>query len=73
MNEARGAVRVAALNECIYAVGGRSEADNALSSVEVFDPVSNSWSFIKAMKTARVGAGLSLASLPTSPPPRNRS
>ena len=58
MNEARGAVRVAALNQCIYAVGGRSETDAALSSVEVFDPVSNAWTFVKPMHTARVGAGL---------------
>jgi hypothetical protein len=35
MNEARGAVRAAALNHRIYAVGGRSETHAALSSVEV--------------------------------------
>ena len=59
MNEARGAVRVAALNRCIYAVGGRSETDNALSSVEAFDPATNTWTFVKSMQTARVGAGAS--------------
>ena len=61
MNEARGAVRVAALDRWLYAVGGRSETDAALSSVEQFDPVANSWKFVKSMHTARVGAGASRA------------
>ena len=43
MNQAREAM-TASLNGKIYAIGGRGSSGNPLSSVEIYDPVTNSWS-----------------------------
>lgn len=57
MNERRYKLSVVACNNKIFAVGGasRSTQDNfttkiALSSVEVYSPETNSWSFVQSMQ-----------------------
>ena len=43
---------VAALNGKIYAVGGY-DGSSFLKSVEVFDPMTNKWSYVSSMKVTR--------------------
>lgn len=40
----------------IYVFGGKDDSDNNLSSVEVYDPISNSWSYKSSMDTDRNSA-----------------
>ena len=43
---------VAALNGKIYAVGGY-DGSSTLNSVEIFDPITNKWSYASPMKVGR--------------------
>ena len=45
MNTPRAMHSVAVLNGKLYAIGGYSNIDDYLKSVEVYDPVSDRWSF----------------------------
>ena len=46
------------LNGLVYAVGG-CDSWNCLSSVEVYDPARDTWSFVAPMSTPRRGSGVS--------------
>ena len=49
---------VTVLNGLVYAVGG-CDSWNCLSSVEVYDPARDVWSFVAPMATPRRGSGVS--------------
>ena len=60
MNEAREAT-TAILNGKIYAIGGRGSSGNPLSSVEIYDPVINSWSNgVSLPSSVEFGAGVAV-------------
>jgi hypothetical protein len=42
---------------CIYALGGRTESDNGLTSVYMYAPKSKKWSSVAAMPVGRADAG----------------
>jgi N-acetylneuraminic acid mutarotase len=54
MNEVRSSHAVCALDGHIYAVGGCDYDVYALSSVERYDPATNSWTLVSPMQSARV-------------------
>ena len=47
---------VAAFNNGVYAAGG-CDSWNCLNSVEVYNPITNSWTFVAPMTTPRRGCG----------------
>src|SRR5260370_41528779 len=55
MPTARDGLAAAAVNGKIYAIGGLGVSLNRLSTVEVYDSSSNSWSTMASMPTARAG------------------
>jgi hypothetical protein len=50
---------VCSMDGLVFAVGG-CDAWNCLSSVEVYDPQTDVWTFAKGMITARRGCGLAV-------------
>lgn len=57
MPSCRDTFNTAVIDGKIYAIGGNISSDNnkALSSVEIYSPLSNSWSSIAPLNTPRVG------------------
>ena len=53
MNETRWGASAVECNEMIVVAGGWSRSDQLLKSVEIFDPFSNQWTFIKPMTKGR--------------------
>ena len=53
MPEPRYCMGVSSLGGLLYIVGGRSPRAGTLSSVQRYDPASNSWSTVAPMSTAR--------------------
>merc|ERR1719481_1733854 len=58
MNTGRTSVGVAVLNGKIYAVGGCTEAQQHLSSVECYDPELDVWSPVADLSVPRAGPGV---------------
>jgi len=58
MNTGRASVGVAVLNGKIYAVGGCTEAQQHLSSVECYDPELDVWSPVADLSVPRAGPGV---------------
>lgn len=50
---------VGAMNGYVYAVGG-CDSWNCLSSVEKYDPATNTWSVVSSLNTARRGCGVAV-------------
>jgi kelch-like protein 2/3 len=46
------------LNGRIYAAGGQNPSSGALATAEVYDPLTDTWTAIAAMSTARYGLSL---------------
>jgi N-acetylneuraminic acid mutarotase len=58
LNTARNAFAATVANGKIYAIGGQGptiDIDTALASVEIYDPVANTWSAGKPMPNGRYG------------------
>jgi len=58
MNTGRDSIGVAVLNGKIYAVGGRTEVQHHLSSVESYDPELDVWSPVADLSVPRAGPGV---------------
>jgi len=57
MPEPRADPGIAVVNDKLYAIGGLSNDGDALSSVEVFDPVAGSWIQLPDMAECRISFG----------------
>ena len=57
MGTAREYFGLTALNNNLYAVGGRDEDNNCLTTSERYDPDLDSWTPIASMGTARASFG----------------
>ena len=53
MGEERSRPGVAVLDGKLYAVGGRNDDEDALSSVERYDPATNAWEAVAPLAAAR--------------------
>ena len=51
----RASIRLPPLDGKIYALGGRWSNTGELTSVEVYDPATNSWTSAPSLQTARGG------------------
>ena len=54
MNRSRGAASIAALNNCLYAVGGY-DSGQWLNEVERFDPQIGQWTLVAPLNHCRTG------------------
>lgn len=54
MHRSRGAASIAALNNCLYAVGGY-DSGQWLNEVERFDPACNQWTLVAPLNHCRTG------------------
>lgn len=50
---------VCSMNGCVWAVGG-CDGWNCLTSVEIYHPQTDTWSFAPGMITARRGCGIAV-------------
>jgi len=57
MNVPRSSPTVVGLNGKIYAIGGVYETSKKSNKVEVYDPMTDEWTLVKEMSTARARAG----------------
>jgi N-acetylneuraminic acid mutarotase len=55
MPTTRQGLAVVAVDGMVYAVGGTSDGNNALATVEAYDPSTDSWTTKASMPTARKG------------------
>ena len=60
MPTARGGFGVAVVNGKIYAIGGLTDENNPLSTVEEFNPQSDGWTSMMPMPTARSGFAIAV-------------
>lgn len=58
MSAERSSFSMVVLRGLIYAIGGESKQQNALKSVEVYDPETNDWTQGPAMNICRKDAGI---------------
>lgn len=55
MNTERYELAAATVGNIIYALGGTGNNNNALSSVEAYDPATNTWTSKASMSASRAG------------------
>lgn len=58
MSKGRAAPTLCVLNSCMYAIGGKNYSDTYLSSVEKYDPSTDSWEKVTNLNYSRSNAGL---------------
>lgn len=58
MLNGRGSLTLCVLNSCMYAIGGTSYRGTYLSSVEKYDPSTDTWEKVTNLNYSRSNAGL---------------